>query len=71
MALLSNPFKHKPTLEELQEKNEYAEEELSFEKKQALIRELKMRGGDWRLMSDNGKKNGINFSKIIAWLKSH
>jgi hypothetical protein len=68
---LPNPFKHKPTLEELQAKNEYAEEELSFEKKQAMIDELKRRGGDWRLMSDNGKKSGINFGRILAWLKSH
>jgi hypothetical protein len=42
---LSNPFKHKPTLEELQAKNEYAEEELSYEKKQALMRELRKISG--------------------------
>lgn len=67
----SNPFARKPTLEELQSRNEYAEEELSYEKKQALMRELRNRGGDWRLMSDNGKRSGISFTKIINWLKEH
>ena len=68
---IPNPFAHKPTLEEMQAKNEYADEELSWEKKQALMRELRNRGGDWRLMSDNGKKSGLNFGKIIAWLRTH
>ena len=70
---IPNPFKHKPTLEELQRKNEYADEELSLSRKKALMAELEARAGKykWQEMSDNGKKSGINFSRIIAWLKTN
>jgi len=70
---ISNPFAHKPTLEELQQRNEYADAELSLKKKQALMRELEQQGGKdkWKEMSSDGKKSGIDFNKIIAWLKSH
>ena len=68
---ISNPFAHKPTLEELQERNEYADQELSLAKKKALMRELEQKGGDWHTMTDNGKKNGISFSRVINWIKTH
>ena len=66
-------LKSKPPLEELQRRDEYAEVELSLAKKKALIRELEARGGKdkWKEMSDNGKKSGINFSRVWAWLKQH
>jgi hypothetical protein len=70
---IPNPFKSKPSLEELQQRDEYASVELSLAKKKALIKELEARGGrdKWKEMSDDGTKKGINFSRIIAWLKSH
>ena len=66
-------LKSKPPLEELQRRDEYAEVELSLAKKKALIRELELRGGKdkWKEMSDDGTKKGINFSRILGWLKSH
>jgi hypothetical protein len=66
-------LKSKPSLEELQRRDEYAEVELSLAKKKALIKELEARSyqGKWKEMSDDGTKKGINFSKILAWLKSH
>ena len=66
-------LKSKPPLEELQRRDEYAEVELSLAKKKALIKELEARGGKdkWKEMSDDGTKKGLNFSRIIAWLKSH
>jgi hypothetical protein len=66
-------LKSKPPLEELQRRDEYAEVELSLAKKKALIRELEARGGKdkWKEMSDDGTKKGINFSRILGWLKSH
>ena len=70
---IPNPFKKKPTMEELQQRNEYADQELSLKKKQALMRELEQQGGKdkWKEMSSDGTKKGINFSKILQWLKSH
>ena len=70
---VSNPFAHKPTFEELQQKNEYASEELSLKKKQALMRELEERGGrdKWKEMTDDGTKKGINWSRILQWLRTH
>jgi hypothetical protein len=66
-------LKSKPPLEELQRRDEYAEVELSLAKKKALIRELEARGGKdkWKEMSDDGKKSGINFSRIASWLRTH
>ena len=70
---IPNPFKKKPTMEELQQRNEYADQELSLKKKQALMRELEQQGGKdkWKEMSSDGTKKGISFQKIMAWLKSH
>jgi hypothetical protein len=70
---IPNPFKKKPTMEELQQRNEYADQELSLKRKQALMRELEQQGGKdkWKEMSSDGTKKGINFSKILQWLKSH
>jgi len=66
-------FKKKPTLEELQQRNEYADQELSLKKKQALMRELDQKGGKdkWKEMSSDGKKSGVSIQKVIQWLKTH
>jgi hypothetical protein len=68
---IKNPFAHKPTLEELQERNEYADAELSLKKKQAMMRELEQKGGDWRTMTDDGTKKNINFQRVWNWIKEH
>ena len=68
---IKNPFAAKPTIEELEQKREYKTVELDIAKQDAMLAELKRRGGDWKLMSDNGKRNGISWSRIIEWLKTH
>lgn len=70
---IPNPFKSKPSLEELQQRDEYASVELSLAKKKALIKELEARGGrdKWKEMSDDGTKKGIQWNKIVSWLKTH
>lgn len=70
---IPNPFKSKPSIEEMQRKNEYADEELSLAKKQAMMRELALRGGKdkWKEMTDDGSKKGINFSRVLQWLRTH
>ena len=70
---IPNPFKKKLTMEEWQQKNEMADQELSYKKKVALMKELEQKGGKykWQEMTDNGKKSGINFSKVWNWLKQH
>lgn len=65
------PFKQKPTLEELQAQDEYTEIEYSIAKKKALMKELEQRNKRWQDFSNNGKKSGISFQKIVAWIKSH
>ena len=72
MGILDS-FKPKPSIEELRKRNEYKDEELSLAKKDAMMRELKQKGGKekWKEMSDDGTKKGINWSRIIAWLKTH
>ncbi len=66
-------LKSEPTLAELQEKDDYLTTKLSVTRKQALINELEGKAGkgSWKLFSDNGKKSGISFSKVLAWLKNH
>jgi len=68
---MRNPFVSKPSLSELQERDEYKEVELSLAKKSAMIRELENRGGDWKQHSENGKKSGINFGSVWHWIKTH
>jgi hypothetical protein len=72
MGILDS-FKSKPSLEELQRRNEYTEVELSLAKKKALIKELEAKSyqGKWKEMSDDGTKKGISFQKVITWLKQH
>lgn len=66
-------FTHHKTLEELQEEDENLSTQLSIEKKNATIRELKNKYGSGyvKAFSDNGKSSGLDFSRIINWLKTH
>jgi PAB1-binding protein PBP1 len=70
MALhLKNPFKTEPTLEELQEREERVTINLSIAQKEAMIKKLEMQGKQWQQFSTNGKRSGVDFSKIRAWLR--
>ena len=66
-------FKREATLEELEQQDEYLERKLSVQRKRTMLRELEQRGGKnhWKSFSDNGKKSGIQWGKVWAWLKSH
>jgi len=64
-------FGHKRTLSEEQEDDDRLTTQLSIAKKRAMIAELDARGADWKAFSDNGKKSGLDFQRIWAWLKSH
>lgn len=70
MSILDS-FKTKKTLSELQEEDDRLTTELSVERKQSLIAELKRRGKNPNDFSNNGKKSGINWSAVWRWLKSH
>lgn len=70
MALnIKNPFKQEPTLAELQERDERVSLELSIAQKQALIKQVEAKGKQWQQFSNNGKKSGLDFNKIRAWLR--
>lgn len=58
-----------PTLEELQEREERRSVELSIKEKEALIAELEYRGRRWQEFSRNGRKDGISWEKIKAFVK--
>jgi nitrogenase molybdenum-iron protein alpha/beta subunit len=66
-----NPFKTEPSLEELQEREERATLSLSIAQKEALIKKVEAQGRQWQQFSSNGKKSGINFDKIRAWLRGN
>ena len=66
-------FAQKKSLEELQEEDEGLTTDVSIAKKRALIRELEAREGtgSWKMFSENGKRSGVDFRKIWAWLRAH
>ena len=67
-------FKRRKSLDELQDEDEQLDAELSVAQKKATLRELNQRTGQtqsWKLFSDNGRQSGINFNRIVAWLKVH
>lgn len=68
---IKNPFKQEPTLAELQEKEERVSLQLSIAQKEALIKKVEMQGKQWQQFSSNGKKSGVNFDKIRAWLRGN
>lgn len=59
----------KPTLEELQEREEREEYELSHAKREALIAELRARGRKWQQFSNNGTKSGISWERVKAFIR--
>jgi PAB1-binding protein PBP1 len=65
---LKKAIEGEPSLEELQQREERKSLELSIQQKQTLIKELEARGRKWEQFSVNGKKSGINFEKIRAFL---
>lgn len=66
---IKNPFKTEPTMEELQEREERVSLELSIAQKQSLIKQVEARGKQWQNFSSNGKKSGISWEKIKAFLR--
>ena len=66
-----NPFKTEPSLEELQEREERTTLQLSIAQKEAMIKKLEMQGKQWQHFSSNGKKSGISFEKVRAWLRGN
>ena len=68
--MLKNPFKEEETLEQLQEREERVTLQYSIAQKEAMIKQVEARGRQWQQFSDNGKKSGISFEKIRAFLKS-
>ena len=59
-------LKRHRTLEELEEENQEAEQELSLAKKRALIKRLEQhRGkGAWRMFTSTGNKSGIDWQRL-------
>jgi hypothetical protein len=72
MALsLKNPFKTEPTLEQLQDKEERLSIQVSIAEKESMIKKLEAQNKRWQEFSNNGKKSGINFDKIRAFLRGN
>jgi hypothetical protein len=68
---IKNLFKSEPTLEELQEKDERESLQLSIAQKEAMIKQLEAKGRQWQHFSANGKKSGISWDKIRAFLRGN
>ncbi len=70
---MRNPFKSKPSLAELQDKDEYLSTKLSIREKEAAIKELEQRmgKGSWKIFSSDGTKGGISWQRVYNWLKGH
>lgn len=66
-------FKQQKSLTELQEEDERLDSEITVHRKRLLLKQLnkKMGKDGWKMFSDNGKSSGINFARIIAWLKNN
>jgi hypothetical protein len=68
---IKNIFQSKPTLEELQERDEMASLQLSIAQKESMIKQLEAKGKQWQQFSNNGKKSGISWEKIRAFLRGN
>jgi hypothetical protein len=71
MSKLADMFKEPKSMEELEAENEKKGMELSIKKQELLIAELEARKKKWQDFSSNGKKSGINFDRVIAWIQGH
>lgn len=67
--VFKNPFKEEPSLEELQEREERVTTQLSIAQKEALIKKVQAEGRRWEEFSRDGTKSGINYERIMAWLR--
>lgn len=70
---MKNPFESPKTLTELEEKDDRLDTEVSIAQKKAMIKRLEERGGQgsWKAFSSNGRKSGISWSSVWAWLRKH
>lgn len=66
---LKKTFQGEPSLEELQRRQEIKTVELDIKQKEVLIKELEARGRKWEQFSVDGTKKGIDFSKIMAFIR--
>ena len=66
---LKNPFATEPTLEDLQEREERINLQLSISQKEALIKKVEAEGRRWEQFSTDGTKRGIDYQKIMSWLR--
>lgn len=66
-------FNREKSLAELQEEDERLDSEISVSRKKVLLKSLDSRMGknSWKLFSNNGQKSGIDFHRIINWLKNN
>jgi len=64
-------FRRPKTLAELQEEDERLDTEVSVARKKAMIRQAERQAGkgSWRMFSDNGRASGINWQRMMAWLR--
>ena len=66
-----NPFATQPSIEEMQEREERDNFEMNHAKAQALIAKLDAEHKRWQDFSPNGKKSGVNWDSVRAWLKGN
>lgn len=66
-------FKKEKTLAELQEEDDRLDAEVSVSRKRVLLQRLEGRlgRGSAKRFSSNGKKSGIDFARIKAWLRNN
>lgn len=66
---LKKSLQGEPSLEELQQRDERESINLSIIQKQTLEKELEAKGRKWEQFSIDGTKKGIDYSKIMAFLR--
>lgn len=68
---IKNPFKQEKSLAELQEIQERRHVEMQIAEEEELIAKLHAQGKRWQEFSNNGKRSGIDFSKIKAFIRGN
>lgn len=64
-----NPFKEEESLEDLQQREEVVTTQLSIAEKETLIKKVEAEGKKWEMFSEDGTKKGINYQRILAFLR--
>jgi hypothetical protein len=66
-------FKPEKSLAEMEEEIEVTKTRRQLLEEKAAVQQLeaKMGSGSWKMFSSNGKKSGLDTSKIWNWLKTH